>query len=54
MRPGLQLADAIANTVYIHYQHKNEELLGIIEDKIISKRFIAEKEILRGGIKSGG
>ncbi len=54
MRLGLQLADAVANTVYLHYQHKNEELLEILEDKIIFKRFIAEKDILRRGIKSGG
>ena len=54
IRPGLQLADAVANTVYLHYQHKNKELLGVIEDKIIFKRFITEKEILRGRIKSGG
>ena len=54
IRPGLQLADAVANTLYLHYQHKNKELIGIIEDKIIFRRFITEKEVQRRGTKSGG
>jgi len=54
IRSGLQLADAVANTVYLHYQYKNEELIRIIEDKVIFRRFINEKEIPRRGIKSGG
>ncbi|NJF25065.1 DUF3800 domain-containing protein [Thermococcus sp. Bubb.Bath] len=54
LRPGLQLADAIANVGYLHYQHKNEELFEVIRDKILAERFVTEKEILRRKLKSGG
>lgn len=44
-RAGLQLADAMANIVYLHYQHKNGELIGMIRDKIIFERLINEKSL---------
>jgi len=46
-RAGLQLADAMANIIYLHYQYGNKELIDMIRDKIIFKRFVGEKELRR-------
>ncbi|WP_169730292.1 DUF3800 domain-containing protein [Thermococcus nautili] len=46
-RAGLQLADAMANVIYLHYQYKNGELIDEIRDKIIFGRFINERELRR-------
>jgi len=46
-RAGLQLADAMANIIYLHYQYKNGELIDEIRDKIIFRRFINERELRR-------
>ncbi|CAI1492347.1 conserved protein of unknown function [Thermococcus nautili] len=46
-RAGLQLADAMANVIYLNYQYRNSELIDKIRDKIIFGRFINERELRR-------
>ncbi|CAB50120.1 DUF3800 domain-containing protein [Pyrococcus abyssi] len=44
LRPGLQLADAIANILYLHYQFKDKELYEMIKDEVIFTKFLNEKK----------
>ncbi|QDA30335.1 DUF3800 domain-containing protein [Thermococcus indicus] len=52
----LQLADAVANVVYLRYQHRNTELFGMLNEKLTFEWFTGERGLRKGigKFKSGG